>query len=86
MKGIVKFFNLGKRFGFITGEDEKDYFVHLSALPRNLRLHPGDKVEFETSQREDGRWQAKDVILLEAGPDDYEGGDEGSYQEAPQQE
>ena len=30
MKGTVKFFNDGKGFGFITGEDEKEYFVGTS--------------------------------------------------------
>ena len=30
--GIVKFFDNGKGFGFITGDDGKDYFVHFSAI------------------------------------------------------
>ena len=32
MKGTVKFFNAMKGFGFITGEDGKDYFVHQTGL------------------------------------------------------
>jgi CspA family cold shock protein len=32
MKGKVKFFNCEKEFGFITGEDGKDYFVHKLGL------------------------------------------------------
>ena len=32
MKGKVKFFNKGKGFGFISGEDGKDYFVHMTGL------------------------------------------------------
>jgi CspA family cold shock protein len=35
MNGTVKWFNEVKGFGFITGEDEKDYFVHLDM--RTLR-------------------------------------------------
>ncbi|MFH1376207.1 MAG: cold shock domain-containing protein, partial [Candidatus Woesearchaeota archaeon] len=27
MKGKVKFFNRAKGFGFIAGEDDKEYFV-----------------------------------------------------------
>ena len=32
MKGKVKFFNHEKEFGFIIGDDGKDYFVHKSGL------------------------------------------------------
>ena len=31
-KGTVKWFNNQKGFGFITGEDGKDVFVHFSGL------------------------------------------------------
>ncbi|HQQ36778.1 MAG TPA: cold shock domain-containing protein, partial [Methanothrix sp.] len=30
--GTVKFFNRTKRFGFIAGDDGKDYFVHATGL------------------------------------------------------
>ncbi len=32
MKGTVKFYNEQKAFGFIIGDDEKDYFVHQTAF------------------------------------------------------
>ena len=32
MKGKVKFFNGAKGFGFIAGEDNKEYFVHESGI------------------------------------------------------
>ena len=32
MQGKVKWFNQEKGFGFIVGEDEKEYFVHYSQI------------------------------------------------------
>ena len=46
-KGTVKFFNQMKRFGFITGEDGKDYFVHESGLKEGVTIDEGDEVTFE---------------------------------------
>ena len=49
LKGIVKFFNGKKGFGFIEREDkEKDAFVHASAVKAaGMRyLNEGDKLEF----------------------------------------
>jgi len=54
MKGKVKFFNEGKRFGFIAGEDGKEYFVHETGLAAGTRIGEGDSVEFETEQGEKG--------------------------------
>lgn len=54
MKGKVKFFNEKKNFGFVTGEDEKDYFVHASALGEGVKLFEGDAVEFEGEEGEKG--------------------------------
>ena len=35
-KGIVKEYDALKGFGFITGEDNEDYFVHVSGLREHL--------------------------------------------------
>lgn len=53
MKGKVKFFNASKGFGFITGEDGKDYFVHSTGLIAGSVIE-GDSVTFETEQGEKG--------------------------------
>ena len=54
MKGKVKFFNGMKNFGFITGEDEKEYFVHQSAVADGVALKEGDDVEFEVVEGDRG--------------------------------
>jgi len=45
MKGKIKWFNARKGFGFIEGEDEKDVFVHNTAIPEGTHLDEGDEVE-----------------------------------------
>ena len=54
MKGTVKFFNPEKKFGFVTGEDGKDYFVHQSALAPGMSITQNDQIEFDTEQGEKG--------------------------------
>lgn len=54
MQGTVKFYNVKKRFGFVQGEDGKDYFVHKTGIePRNF-LKEGSKVTFEVEAGEKG--------------------------------
>lgn len=47
MKGKIKFFKQTEGFGFITGEDGKDYFVHSSALEPGVSVKAEDPVTFE---------------------------------------
>lgn len=54
MKGKVKFFNHEKGFGFIIGDDGKDYFVHSSGLQENAMIDEDDSVEFSTEQGDRG--------------------------------
>lgn len=52
--GTVKFFNGIKKFGFITGDDGKDYSVHASGVEAGITIHEGDKVSFEVMEGERG--------------------------------
>lgn len=51
-KGTVKFFNEAKGFGFITGEDQQDIFVHATGLNEDIREN--DEVTYETEQGRNG--------------------------------
>ena len=50
--GTVKFFNESKGVGFITQEDGKEIFVHVSGLKQDIRQN--DKVEFEVEEGKKG--------------------------------
>ena len=54
MKGTVKFFNNMKGFGFIAGEDGKEYFVHQTGLKEGVSISENDSVEFEVEQGDRG--------------------------------
>ena len=64
-KGRVKWFNEKKGYGFISGDDGSDVFVHFSAIKKDgfKTLYEGDEVEFELSQGPKGL-QATDVTVL----------------------
>jgi CspA family cold shock protein len=53
MKGKVKWYNPRKAYGFIVGEDEKEYFAHQTELP-NGYIEENDEVEFEAEATEKG--------------------------------
>ena len=55
-KGTVKWFNAEKGYGFITGEDGNDVFVHFSAIQGNgfKTLAEGQNVEFEIQDGQKG--------------------------------
>ncbi|MBU0527760.1 cold shock domain-containing protein [Candidatus Micrarchaeota archaeon] len=54
VEGTVKFFNEMKHFGFIAGDDGKEYFVHVSGLKDGTTIREGDKVSFEVVQGDKG--------------------------------
>lgn len=61
--GTVKWFNADKGFGFITGSDNKDVFVHFSSIQTDgfKSLDEGQKVSYEVEQGDRGP-QATNVV------------------------
>lgn len=54
MKGKVKWFNIEKRYGFIKGEDGKEYFIHQSSIQGADTLTKEEEVEFNAVKTERG--------------------------------
>ncbi len=63
MKGTVKWFNAEKGYGFITGEDGKDVFVHFSAIQGEgfKTLDEGQNVTYDLTEGQRGM-QASNVV------------------------
>jgi CspA family cold shock protein len=54
MKGTVKWYNAMKGFGFLTGDDGKETFVHRTAIPEGIDLSEGDHIEYQIEDSERG--------------------------------
>ena len=64
MEGSVKFFNRKKGFGFIAGDDGKEYFVHFTGLAKGTFLRDNDRVSFEGGEGDRGL-KASNVTLTQ---------------------
>lgn len=66
MKGVVKKLIMEKGFGFILGEDRREYFFHRSAVRSPLvfeKLSNGDSVFFQNGESPKGL-RAEDVRMV----------------------
>jgi cold shock protein len=69
-RGLVKWYNARKRFGFIVRHDQPEIFAHGSEVEGGTRLRPGDLVEFSVGTTARGpAAQAIRIIKPQAVPD-----------------
>lgn len=63
MKGIVKWFDDKRGYGFITGEDGVDTYVHYTAVLSDgyRTLKHNWHVEYDVVKGDDGRLEARNV-------------------------
>lgn len=55
MDGVVKWFSKEKNYGFIIGQDDKDYFFHGSEIRNEQQaLFQDDEVQFDTEETSKG--------------------------------
>lgn len=56
LTGKVKWFNSKKGFGFITGDNGKDYFLHYSNIEMEgyKSLNENDKIQFQVEATDKG--------------------------------
>lgn len=58
MEGRIKIVMREKKFGFIVGDDQCEYFFHASAVPKDLgfeSLTVGERVMFEPNEGPKGK-------------------------------
>lgn len=66
-KGVVKWFDPERGFGFILTNDGTDVFVHASSVEGGdyVILDEGDRVEFELVEKEKGKPKAINVYRID---------------------
>jgi cold shock CspA family protein len=65
-RGLVKWYNGRKHFGFIVRADAPEIFAHRNEIQGSKRLQPGDLVEFSVGESPKGPVARKIRVLQRA--------------------
>ena len=63
-RGLVKWYNVRKQYGFIVRAEGPEIFAHRSEIQGGKRLRPGDLVEFSVGESGKGPI-AQDIRVIE---------------------
>jgi CspA family cold shock protein len=66
-KGVIKWFNNAKGYGFVGRDDAPDLFVHYSSILQDgyKTLREGDQIEFDVVEGTKGL-QADQVVVVKS--------------------
>ena len=67
MLGTVRTFHDKRGYGFITGDDGQDYFVHHTGIDAQgyRSLSANQRVDFQSITQEDNRFRAEWVLVID---------------------
>lgn len=64
MKGMIKFYNKEKGFGFVVGEDNEEYYFNHSVIPFGKMPNSGDMIEFDTNLNATGKHKNPEIATM----------------------
>jgi len=63
--GTVKFYTVGKGYGFVTPDDGADIFFHITDFdPASDDPTTGQRVSFSPGKSRDGKPRAQNVVVI----------------------
>jgi cold shock CspA family protein len=62
--GTVKFYNEAKGYGFITCDDYRDIFMHISQWVHEYNPRKGDRVKFIEDVGRDRKPYARQIVVV----------------------
>ena len=75
MTGKVKWFNNQRGYGFISGDDGKEVFVHWTGIVSDKKfksIAEGQTVEFEITDGEKGKQAVNVTVIDDTSKEDFE--------------